>query len=317
MRDITDLARQAAGQRGLLTSHDLHRLGFGRHERATLTGCGLLQRVRRGLFVIAGTPDTWEHRMMRACLAPSQGGVASHRSALRLWDLRGRDDDGEPIEITVRGTAPTIEGVVVHHSGDLEPTDVHTVAGIPVTSVARTLCDAGAVLPERVVGWLTERAIGVGLVSIEELHAFRRRVARRGRDGVGPLGRRLDDLPRAAAACESPQEIALARLLRDHGMPEPVPQFELEARGHRFRIDLAYPPARLLLEYDGYDAHVGRAQFGRDRWRQNLLVLDGWTVLRFTLEDLRERPTWLVGRVREALRRAKGETPGETPGETL
>lgn len=301
MRDARDLARQAAGQHGLLTSDDLHRLGVTRHQRATLTSCGVLRRVRKGLFVLAGAPETWEHLVLRACLSIGPHAVASHRSALRLWGLR-RDDDR--VEVTApMGRTQRIDGAVVHRSDDLEPMDVRCVDGLPVTSVARTLCDAGAVLPERVVGWMIERAIGTRLVTQEELWQFRRRVGRQGRTGVGPLDRQLRELPATASDAESPPEISLARILRDHGLPEPVPQYVVEVSGKRFRPDFAYPDARLVLEYDGYEAHIDPEQFARDRWRQNLLMLGGWTVLRYTKEDLRLRSTWLAGQVRDALRR--------------
>ncbi len=41
--------------------------------------------------------------------------------------------------------------------------------------------------------------------------------------------------------------------------------------------------------------------FVHDRRRQNALVLAGWTVLRFTPDDLRSHPEALVAQVRAAL----------------
>jgi predicted HTH transcriptional regulator len=49
----------------------------------------------------------------------------------------------------------------------------------------------------------------------------------------------------------------------------------------------------LALEIDGYGPHlqkITRAQFS-DQWmRQNDLMLDGWKVLRFSFDDVKERP---------------------------
>jgi very-short-patch-repair endonuclease len=39
----------------------------------------------------------------------------------------------------------------------------------------------------------------------------------------------------------------------------------------------------------------------RCRWRQNLLVLDGWCVLRFTSSMIDEWPAEVIAMVREAL----------------
>lgn len=52
--------------------------------------------------------------------------------------------------------------------------------------------------------------------------------------------------------------------------------------GANFRIDLAFPALKLAIEVDGFAYHSSRDSFERDRQRQNLLVADGWTVLRFT-----------------------------------
>ncbi len=44
-----------------------------------------------------------------------------------------------------------------------------------------------------------------------------------------------------------------------------------------------------------------RANQGRRRWRQNLLILDGWCVLRFTYTMLSERPAEVLEMIRSAL----------------
>jgi very-short-patch-repair endonuclease len=299
MREINDLAQKAATQQGLLTSSDLLELGVTEAERATLVSKGCLQRCRRGLFVLAGTPVTWEHEIMRACLSAARRGVASHRTALRLWDLWRF---GRVIDVTVRGlAAPHVDGAVVHRTWDLEPDDVTWVNGIPVTSVPRTLVDAGVYLSKRRVEDLVDGAIGTGLVSVADIRRFRERVGRHGRTGVGKIQQVLDALPEDIESTESPKEIALLRLTRTHGLPAPVTQFPVVARGQGFRVDLAYPDARVLLEYDGYLEHIDPVRFARDRERQNLLVLDGWHVLRFTKVDLRDREARVAAQIREAI----------------
>jgi len=299
MREIDDLAQKAATQQGLLTSTDLVELGVTEGERATLVAKGFLLRCRRGLFVLAGTPVTWEHEIMRACLSAARRGVASHRTALRLWDLRRFD---RVIDVTVRGlAAPRVDGAVMHRTWDLEPEDVTWVNQVPVTTVTRTLIDAGVHFSKRQVENFVDGAIGTGLVSVADLRNFRERVGRHGRTGVGKIQQVLDDLPDDVESTESPKEISLLRLTLTHGLPAPVTQFPVVARGHGFRIDLAYPDARVLLEYDGYREHIDPVRFARDRERQNLLVLDGWHVLRFTKVDLRDRPARVAAQIREAI----------------
>ena len=47
---------------------------------------------------------------------------------------------------------------------------------------------------------------------------------------------------------------------------------------------------RFDFEIDGRAFHSDADRFQRDRTRQNRLVGAGWTVLRFTWNDLRDRP---------------------------
>jgi hypothetical protein len=67
---------------------------------------------------------------------------------------------------------------------------------------------------------------------------------------------------------------SLAFLLADLA---PVPQYEVRVQG-RFvaRVDLAFPAAKVAVEYDGQAVHERQDAFTRDRQRQNELVRAGW-----------------------------------------
>ena len=47
-------------------------------------------------------------------------------------------------------------------------------------------------------------------------------------------------------------------------------------------LDLAWPDAKVAVEFDGFVPHSTRRVFDDDRARQNDLVADGWTVFRIT-----------------------------------
>ena len=69
---------------------------------------------------------------------------------------------------------------------------------------------------------------------------------------------------------------------------------------------------KLALEIDGRLYHNDSEVFETDRWRQNLLILDGWCVLRFTSSMIDERPAEVIAMVREALEMlGRGMTPAE------
>jgi very-short-patch-repair endonuclease len=64
----------------------------------------------------------------------------------------------------------------------------------------------------------------------------------------------------------------------------------------RFYVDVIFRKLKLVIEIDGRLYHTGPEVFETDRWRQNLLVLNGWFALRFTWamieEHLRRSSLW-------------------------
>jgi very-short-patch-repair endonuclease len=55
----------------------------------------------------------------------------------------------------------------------------------------------------------------------------------------------------------------------------------------RFRIDIAHPEKLIAIECDGWQFHAKyKADFQRDRQRQNLLTEHGWSFLRFTAGEI-------------------------------
>jgi very-short-patch-repair endonuclease len=74
------------------------------------------------------------------------------------------------------------------------------------------------------------------------------------------------------------------------------PEFEIAdfRDGSRF-LDFAFIrfPLRLAIEIDGYGPHsakTSRWQFSDSLMRQNHLIIDGWRILRFSYDDVSEKP---------------------------
>ncbi len=299
-RDMTRLVRKATSQFGLLTVEQLRKEGVTKSCQATLVRQGMLETIRPGVVRIMGAPDCWEQQLGAVTLTSGTPLGASHRSALRLWDLRNRF---EGLEVSVRYPGNRrLPGVIVHRSVDLIERDLTVVKGIRVTSVARTICDAGLIFPPSEVQRITDHAVATGLVSPAELMAVRRRVGEHGRNGVVKLEGAVEGLPKDAGDADSGPEVELLRVLEKAGLPTPARQYSVTAAGNQYYIDLCYPEARVALEYDGVDPHTRFDRFVDDRRRQNDLVTAGWTVLRYTKVDLRDRREALVAQVRRNLR---------------
>ena len=66
-------------------------------------------------------------------------------------------------------------------------------------------------------------------------------------------------------------------------------------------LDFAWPAQRLIVEIDGREWHTGRDAFQRDRRRQNALIDAGWRVIRFTVDDVRLFPDYVIAEILWAL----------------
>jgi len=285
------LAAVARRQMALFTLDQALEAGFSLRQIQQRRETGCWDQVHAGVYRVAGAPDSWQQRLLAACLAAGCGAVASHRSASQLWGLTR--DSGVEAEIWVLcGHDHRLDGVVVHRPSDLTAGAITRKDGVPVTTAVRTLVDLGGVQRKPQVEGALDVAVSRRLVTLDGVRAGLDLVARRGRRGAGVLRSLLDERSAADGAAESVLEARTLRLCRRQGLPEPVCQHEVYA-GRRLvgRIDFAYPEHRVAIEVDGYESHTSLQAFRRDRDRQNRLVAMGWTVLRFTWDDVVHDPT--------------------------
>lgn len=112
------------------------------------------------------------------------------------------------------------------------------------------------------------------------------------RRGVVQL-RQLVPLVRGVA--ESQRESWTRLAIVDHGLPEPVAQFWVAEHGSPvFRLDLAYPRARIAIEYDGEEWHSSDRDRDRDLRRRAWLEERGWTVVVLTKQSFADdSAAWL------------------------
>jgi hypothetical protein len=115
-------------------------------------------------------------------------------------------------------------------------------------------------------------------------------------------------LPLLRTRAESPRESVLRLIIVLSGLPEPECNLNIFDPSGQFlaRADLAYPQFKLMLEYQGDQHRTDRAQWRRDIRRVGSVEDNGWQVLQFTDDDLRD-PTALVARIVRRLR-ARGWT---------
>lgn len=171
--------------------------------------------------------------------------------------------------------------------------EVVVAGGCRVTNPSRTAWDLGRRLPVDDAVVALDALCRVGGFPPAEMLA-RRAVAPGARNC-----RRLDEVVMLAdPRAESPPETRLRLDLNRAGLPPPEVQYEIRTSDGVLlaRVDLAYPEARLAVEYDGA-THFTRWQRERDLRRDATLAAYGWQTIRLSRDDLGAA----VGRVRPVL----------------
>jgi predicted transcriptional regulator of viral defense system len=168
--DHDALYMRAEAQAGYFTAGEALEAGM---DRATLRHHarpgGRYQRVGRGLYRLRHFPTSPHEHVMAAWLPlRGNGAIVSHESALELQDLS--DVIPEAVHLTVprseRGIRPRA-GVRLHTSEDPpRGTEVHQIAGLPVTGPERSIFDAleSGAQPEQ-IEMAIQQALGRGLTT--------------------------------------------------------------------------------------------------------------------------------------------------------
>lgn len=275
-----DLRDALAKSGGAARRARLRELGISDRSLRAGSAKGEIRRVGRGGYALPDAPAG-------LVAAVALGGVASHSSAavlhgVELWTPPAR------LHVTIPlGSVRAAEGVRVHRaalsSPDLDPDRA-------VTGLLRTLCDCARTMPviESVV--ILDSALRGRLVTVAEL----RRAAQAAR-GSGSLALRravgqVD--PRAGSPLES-----VLRLWVGVTLAAVRTQVWIAGVGE---VDILVDDW-LVVEADGFEFHSDRSTYRGDRRRANALADLGYTLLRFTWEDVRLRPAWVLAQVQAVL----------------
>jgi hypothetical protein len=258
------------------------------------------RRLMSDVYVHADVPVDALTRCQAAALLLSPGGVLSHAAAVYIWTAALPPVAIEatvPAAATLRSTF----GLVVRRA-PLPTMDTARRGGLPTTSLLRAAFDVARHHPLVDAVVTIDHLLERRLITLDDLLAFAEERSRW--VGVRQV--------RAVAAlalpgAESPMETRSRLIIVQAGLPCPVLQYEVrDASGALIaRLDMAYPELRIGIEYDG-DHHRERATFRRDAARVNRLRLCGWTVLRFTADDVLRHPDRMAAQIRQAIVAAGG-----------
>ncbi|MEH3157186.1 MAG: hypothetical protein PGN29_18430 [Gordonia paraffinivorans] len=181
---------------------------------------------------------------------------------------------------------------------ELNPADVVTVHGMPVTSPVRTAFDLG----RRGPAWM-------GLAHLDDItratdldlgELWRFIVAHPAMRGVRQI-RGL--IPWIDPCAESSGESWTRFLILDDGLPRPESQLKVydETGVIVAKFDLAYRDEKIGVEFDGFDFHYTDEQRTSDAVRDRATGNLGWTTVRRNSRQLSDDPARFLAEVRRLL----------------
>jgi hypothetical protein len=254
----------------------------------------------RGIAAVEADLASLRGRCRAYLLRMEPGQLFSHVTALALHGapLPSRFEAEIHVSVAFPRTPPRTVGAIGHSLRHLEPS---MAGGLPASSPAAAWCEAATLLTSAeliaagdalLTGARKDGVRGPSTASVGELRAAA--TIRMRSPGAGRI---LDALPWIRTGVDSAAETALRLALIRWGLPEPETDHPIPVSGRVLHADLAYPAARVVLEYEGDVHRVDRTTWMRDLRRRELMEDAGWRVIRITADDLRD-PRALITRLR-------------------
>jgi very-short-patch-repair endonuclease len=270
----------------------LHEAGFGRGAIHARVRAGRLVRLHRGVYAVGHsqlTPLGWRWAAVLACGGPDRAAL-SHRSAAAVWDLL---PSPAQFDVSTLANARSTAKIRVHRG--LQPQDLTTIDGLPLTTVSRTLVDLTATLTPHQTERLVHRAEHLRLLDTrsldEQLARARGRRTKPLRAAIERLQVREPDITRTVL-----EERFLALVLNAQ-----LPRPEVNAMVGEEEVDFLWRAEKLIVETDGRATHLTPEGFEEDRRRDAVHSMMGFRTLRFTWRQVVYEPGFVAKVIATAL----------------
>jgi very-short-patch-repair endonuclease len=283
------LAHIADRQDGVVSREQLRGAGVTRQQLANQARARRWRLVGQSVVLHRG-PVTRTQRIWASILHQGPGACAASLTALELAGLIGWSETSVHVLIAKGQHRDPLAGVRLHESRRFDwARDVPPGAGPPRVSVARAAIDAGA--------WSARPHIAAALLAAvvqQRLTTPDRLLAELDAAGRVQHARSMRwALVDIAGGAQSLAEIRAVRLARQALPGARVrQQVRAVAGGQRRYLDLVIElpdGRRLMVEIDGA-VHLGPLRWWADQSRQNDVVLEGATLLRFPSTLVRLEP---------------------------
>jgi very-short-patch-repair endonuclease len=291
------IAGLAGRQRTMVTTEHLQACGLGKDAIKYRIRTGRYTVVFRGVVSVVSGDFPPLAREQAALLACGERAFLSHHTAAFIWGMR--KPHPYDIDVTLVGRyVRSRKGLRAHHVDAVDRAELRHHQGLWLSSPARALLEIAAGLPiialRQALGeGIEHRRLGPSDIDeVLERHPHARGAARL----ATVIGE--DD---ATAITRSRAEKAFLKLIRDAGLPRPVPNTSLG----RYVPDFTWPEHKLIVEIDSYRFHAGPASFQTDREKDLFYRAAGFDVLRFTRHQVVNEPAMVLAMVAQTLALAR------------
>jgi hypothetical protein len=252
------------------------------------------QRLFSDIYVFRGIDVDAGIRAKAAWLWTGRRGVVAGFAAAALHGSKWADD--RQVVQLIHDNRRNPAGIKTHRDR-IEDDEIVRVAGIPVTSPARTALDFGCWYPTMTAVAGIDALARATEIKAADVEFLARRYP--GRKGIARARQAIELFDPGA---QSPKESWLRVVLIQAGLPRPQTQIPvLDEFGCPFAyLDMGWEEVKVAVEYDGEQHRIDRRQYTWDVRRLESLERLGWIVVRVLAGD---RPAEVVGRVRAALAR--------------
>lgn len=290
-------------QLGLVTRSQLAKAGIDHRVVKRRTDARVWTLAFPTVIDLGTHPTSWEKRVLAQVLAAGDGAVASHLTAAALHgmlDIRRPTD----VDVTVlRGRCTEVAGARLHLTVRLDADERDTVGPIPATSRLRTVLDIACSVSFDHLELLVLDEVRGRPEAAEHLARIAER--RPGWPGAPKVDRILAGVEPFLRA-ENLFEVRGIRMLRGARLGPFEVQAEIcdEAGRQVARVDVLFPDARVVVEFDGRRFHDAPHRLDADDDRRRRLEALGYHVVPVTWQDLDPpRRDEVIAEIRRAMSR--------------
>jgi len=308
-----EVTARLRSQRGVVTRTQALQAGMTTSGIRTEVRNGRWSRAAPGVYVLEGSPTTWEQALWVAHLHLGPDSVLSHEAAGRLHGLPEVPEGIVSLSVA-HDRRPRRAGVRIHRVDDLGDDHIVRLDGLRTTTLPRTIVDLASVLHIARLRLLVERLVCERTTSLAQVGATLAGLRRHGKPGIARMCKVLDDLGPGDGIPNGELERLFDDLVARSGLPAPLHEHPLPGIGPRTGfVDRCWPDARLIVELDGRKWHTRRQQVLADHDRSLQAQAAGFETTRLLWEHVHSdgaRTAATLGRIHEQrtalLRRAAG-----------